>query len=167
MPATYEPIATTTLGSAANSFTFSSIPSTYTDLKLIVVARVNVTNSTGLFVRFNSDTASNYSQTTLYGTGTGTGSSRFTNSSNGIFINGDSLSTTHPAGMYMDIFSYAGSTNKTSLVFSPIDKNGSGVVEVDVGLWRNTAAINSINVRMFSGDLAAGTTATLYGILKA
>ena len=39
MPATYEPIATTTLGSAATNITFSSIPATYTDLRLVLVAR--------------------------------------------------------------------------------------------------------------------------------
>jgi hypothetical protein len=37
MPATYEPIATTTLGTAAAFITFSSIPATYTDLRLVIV----------------------------------------------------------------------------------------------------------------------------------
>jgi glycosyltransferase involved in cell wall biosynthesis len=41
MPATYEPIATTTLGSAAASITFSSIPATYTDLRLVIVGNLS------------------------------------------------------------------------------------------------------------------------------
>ena len=64
MPNTYEPIATNTLGSAASSVTFSSIPSTYTDLIVVM----NYANSTGLadvFFRFNGDTGSNYSDTIL------------------------------------------------------------------------------------------------------
>ena len=36
MATTYEPIATTTLGSAAASITFSSIAGTYTDLRLVL-----------------------------------------------------------------------------------------------------------------------------------
>jgi hypothetical protein len=36
MATTYEPIATTTLGTAAAFITFSSIPATYTDLRLVV-----------------------------------------------------------------------------------------------------------------------------------
>jgi hypothetical protein len=37
MPATYEPIATTTLGGAAATITFSSISSAYTDLRIVLV----------------------------------------------------------------------------------------------------------------------------------
>jgi hypothetical protein len=64
--ATYEPIATTTLGTATSSFTFSSIPATYTDLRL-VIGWVSGTNPR---IRFNSDTATSYSQTAMYGDGT-------------------------------------------------------------------------------------------------
>ena len=45
MPATYEPIATTTLGSAQATVTFSSIPGTYTDLVLITNSRSDSTTS--------------------------------------------------------------------------------------------------------------------------
>ena len=51
MPATYEPIATTTLGSAAASITFSSIAGTYTDLRLVMVGTTSA--SDWAFVRFN------------------------------------------------------------------------------------------------------------------
>jgi hypothetical protein len=44
MPATYEPIATTTLGTAAASITFSSIPATYTDLRLISGHKASTTS---------------------------------------------------------------------------------------------------------------------------
>ena len=52
---TYTPIATTTLGSAG-TITFSSIPSTYTDLVIVLNgngSRVAGTDDTGL--RLNSD----------------------------------------------------------------------------------------------------------------
>jgi hypothetical protein len=67
MAPTYEPIATTTLGTAAASITFSSIPATYTDLRLVVVAKA-VSAST-LDVRFNNDSGTNYSKTEISGDG--------------------------------------------------------------------------------------------------
>jgi hypothetical protein len=68
-----------------------------------------------------------------------------------------------------DIFSYAGSTNKTVLNKVATDKNGSGGVEYNVGLWRSTSAITSISLTLEASaqDFPVGTTATLYGILKA
>ena len=69
MTATYDPIATTTLGSAASTITFSSIPNTFTDLRLVLFG---VTlNATGTYnqIRFNNDTGTNYSWTQLLGNG--------------------------------------------------------------------------------------------------
>ncbi len=62
MPATYEPLATTTLGSAASSVTFSSISGSYTDLVVVFSGTAGGGNS-NLILTFNSDTGSNYSWT--------------------------------------------------------------------------------------------------------
>jgi hypothetical protein len=75
---TYTPIATTTLGSAASSVTFSSIAGTYTDLR-IVYSTVSSADA-GNYLRFNSDSGSNYSNTTLFGNGSSAGSNRNTSS---------------------------------------------------------------------------------------
>jgi hypothetical protein len=69
MASTYTPIATTTLGSAATSYTFTSIPTTYTDLILIVNAK---NASTGSYPKMqvgngSVDTGNNYSRTYLTG----------------------------------------------------------------------------------------------------
>lgn len=167
MPATYEPIATTTLGSAASSITFSSIPGTYTDLRLVVVPTAA---STSIYtsLRFNGDTSSNYSVTVLYGNGSTATSSRASSQTELYLNTPTSIDSTFPALVTVDLFSYAGSTNKTILSEMAIDKNGSGAVWRIVGLWRNTAAITSINFFSSTGNnFATGTTATLYGILKA
>jgi hypothetical protein len=166
MPATYEPIATTTLGTAASSITFSSISAAYTDLRLVVVLKQST--GTACFVRLNSDTGTNYSYTYMYGDGSGTGSGREANA-NWILIDlASGFGSTYPAMFQMDLFSYAGSTFKTMLVQNSNDKNGSGTVERSVRLWRSTSAINTISINSFnSANFAAGTTATLYGILKA
>lgn len=158
-------IATTTLSSAASSITFSSIPSTYTDLRVVL----NVTNSSAasdVELQFNSDTGTNYSRTYLMGNGTTTASGRTTGATSITLTGQGATSTTLPLLSTIDIFSYAGSTYKTTLGNLSADYNGSGNEELTVGLWRSTSAITSIKLFLnFSRTFSTGTTATLYGIL--
>jgi len=165
MPATYEPIATTTLGSAATNIDFSSIPATYTDLRLVIL--VNTASASGSSaIRINLDSGTNYSRTELTGTGASANSSRTTSQSQIQFAEAN-RDTVQPSMQIWDFFSYAGSTNKTVLAQSFSDYNGSGFVEILVGLWRNTAAITSIRCTSNGGTYGIGTTATLYGIKNA
>ena len=166
MPATFEPIATTTLGSAASSITFSSIPSMYTDLRIIYCPLSSAGNYP--VMQFNNDTASNYSYTNLRGNGSTVGSGS-TSSATRIFINVLDEVRTTPQLNIIDIFSYSNtSVNKTCLISNNQDRNGLGNVGRTVGLWRSTAAILSIKLFMQLDELFdAGTTATLYGIKAA
>lgn len=167
MPATYEPIATTTLGTAATSITFSSISSAYTDLKLIINWQSTSTAETNLFMTFNSDTGANYSHTRLVGSGESATSGR-SSSQTSLFIGKQNASTTSVFRMNeIDIFSYAGSTNKTFLNAHATDNNDGGFVYRFVNLWRNTAAINNISIFQSGSNLNVGTTVTLYGIKAA
>ena len=160
--ATYEPIATTS-PNGVNSYSFTSIPGTYTDLRLVIVGVTNTNAS--INIQFNSS-ALNYSQTDIAGNGTAASSARATNDDrwylSGVVAEGV---TSTPAFYSVDIFSYAGSTNKTGLLVGSNDKNGSGRVLRAVGLWRDTSAITSITV--FTTGTVTGTTATLYGIKSA
>jgi hypothetical protein len=167
MPTTYEPIATTTLGTAAANITFSSIPATYTDLKIVLVANNN-TADWGFF-RINGDTGTNYSFTQLSGDGSSAASSQTSTVSYGAWENVNGIiNTANTFQMSIfDFFSYGGSTNKTVLVETARDRNGSGNVARYVNLWRNTAAITSVLLYPNSGNFIAGTTATLYGIKAA
>ena len=166
MPATYEKIATTTLGSAATTLDLTSIPSTFTDLRLVVVGADN--DSAGYNIRFqyNNDTGNNYSFTDLRGDGSSASSLRVSND-NYIFAGSMPADINVPFLATLDIFSYAGSTYKTVLVTSSTDKNGSGSTRSLVGLWRSTSAINTILLGVASGTWAIGTTFTLYGIKAA
>lgn len=169
MAATYEPIATTTLGSAASSITFSSIPSTYTDLRLVLVPTAG--SGTGVAqIQFNSDTGANYSRTWITGNGTAASSSSNTGSSY-IALNTTAFNNSYPMMSITDIFSYAGSTYKTVLSSNNQDYNGSGATNAVVGLWRSTSAITRIDIIHSKSGLgesyATGTTATLYGIKAA
>jgi hypothetical protein len=63
----YGPIALTTLGSAAASVTFSSIPQVYTNLRLIINARTATAgNFEDLKIQLNGVTTSNYSFTHVF-----------------------------------------------------------------------------------------------------
>jgi hypothetical protein len=166
---TYEAIATQTLGSAAASVTFSSIPGTYTDLVLICQP-ASTTSSDNVGLRFNGDTGNNYSSTCLSGDGSSASSSRTTNFS---YINvANIIGTTGTLGgmtTISHIMNYSNSTtNKT--VINRTSQNGATFngVEAIVGLWRNTAAITSIVVRQTgSPNFITGSTFTLYGITAA
>ena len=105
MPAgpTYEPIATTTLTATNSTVTFSSIPSTYTDLVLIVNSL-----GTGSYysIQVNGDTATNYSRTRINGNGITVTSARDSNASN---IPVNDLSSTVPGVAILNFQNYSNS----------------------------------------------------------
>jgi hypothetical protein len=166
MPATYEPIQTYTLGSATTNITFNSIGSSYTDLRIVLTASFSSTGA-ALRLRFNSDTGTNYSFTSLYGNGSSANSYRETSTTYIPLDSNFGIPNTQWSLWTMDIFSYAGSTNKTVLTTGNTDNNGSGIVYQEVGLWRNTNAITAVEVSLSGVNFSTGTTATLYGIKAA
>lgn len=162
-------ISSQTLGSAASTITFSSIPATYTDLRVVVVGRVTDA-TTGAFLGLypNNGSGTTYSRTQLWGDGSSAQSSRTTSATFAPIgtLPGSSVASGITHYVSADIFSYAGSTNKTWLWESSGDQNGSGATYRGVSLWRSTAAITSIVLQCPGGQtLESGTTATLYGIL--
>jgi len=164
MPATYEPIATTTLGTAAADITFSSIAASWTDLRLVFICPATA-SSAGVRIRLNSDSGTNYSFTQLFGNGTSASSAASTSVSYLYLID---VYTTQPVFGSMDLFSYAGSTFKTALLERSMDRNGVGTVGRNVGLWRSTSAVTSVYIFNDSAiNFPIGTTATLYGIKNA
>ena len=164
MASTYTPIATNTLGSAAASVTFSSIPATYTDLVLVAVQGNNQNTDYDVYIRFNSDSGSNYSRTNLSGNGTSAASARTSNNTE-IRI-GPSLNNTVTSMVTLNVMNYSNTTtNKTSLLRSG---HASGYTIAEVALWRNTAAITSIEFTLQGGfSFVAGSTFTLYGVKSA
>jgi hypothetical protein len=167
MPAglTYTPIATTTLGSNTADYTFSSISGSYTDL---IVVCSNLTNTTAntLCLRFNGDTGSNYSWTTISAF-TSVSSLRTTNDVRGVALGGyiEGLSATTPGTYIGQVMNYSNSsTYKTCIARG---SNAANDVEAIVGLWRSTSAITSITVRPSGGLMKTGTVLTLYGIQAA
>jgi hypothetical protein len=154
---TYTPIATTTVASATSSVTFSSISSAYTDL--VIVFSGSSTGLAGINIQFNGDTTSLYSRTYLDGNGSAASSSRETAQAAitaGLTSTGQSDSTIH-------IMNYANTTTYKSVLARA--NTSASLVRAVVGLWRSTAAINSITLSYPTFNV--GTTFTIYGILAA
>jgi hypothetical protein len=168
MATTYTPIATQTLGSATATVTFSSISSAYTDL-VLVIGNWNGQTNWNPALRFNTDSASNYSLTALEGNGTSALSSRRT-SDTSIQI-GSALAAsggTDPDNFIISIMNYSNTTTYKSVVgrgnYFAGTYPGAGAY---VGLWRSTAAISTVAITIGSGTQQAGCTFTLYGIKAA
>jgi hypothetical protein len=160
MASTYEKIATNTLGSTTTTVTFSSIAGTYTDL-VLVIAGTSIGADYTITLRFNSDTGSNYSATFLQGNGTAASSTRDTTQTS---MNAGSI-TTVQSNSIISIQNYSNTTTYKT-VFGRANASGARMRNY-AGLWRNTAAINSVAVTTNGTDFATGCTFTLYGILKA
>jgi hypothetical protein len=164
MPITYEKIATTTLGSAASSVTFSSISGSYTDLVLVVSATWSGSSNSSFGFRLNSDTGSNYSITQLYGDGSSAASGRSSNQTKAV------IGQINPTEFGTTIFQFQNYSNATTYKTTLSRSNVTGVITLaGVALWRNTAAITQIDLEYFdtAGTFDTGSTFTLYGIKSA
>lgn len=162
MANTYEAIATQTLGSATATVTFSSIPSTYTDLVLVVAGSAS-TGQRNLLLQFNGDTGTNYSATILYGDGSTAGSVRQTNQTT---ANVGGLATTSSSQTVAHIMNYSNTTTYKTILGR--GDSATDITAAKVSVWRNTAAINSIVLSLATSDtFVTGTTFSLYGIKAA
>ena len=166
MPTTYEPIATTTLGSSTASVTFSSISGSFTDLVLVFNGGIT-TADYAIRIRFNGDSGSNYSRTAVAGVSNQALSDRASNNTGlNVFAGyaGIPANTLETVGI-AHIQNYSNSTTYKTVLSRT--SNASRSTEAQVGLWRSTSAITSIVIDTGSGNLYAGSTFTLYGILAA
>ena len=154
----YIPIASQTLGSAASTVTFNSIPTTLNgqnlrDLVLVFNARASTT--TFLKYRLNGNSGSNYSIVTMYGP-VGSGSATETS-----FYIGDINATDRTAGT-SNIMDYA-VTDKHK---SQLSRWGVGTTSVWAlaGRFAVTSSVTSMTIFVESGNIAAGSTFSLFGV---
>jgi hypothetical protein len=161
MPATYDPIATNTLGSSSGSVTFSSIPSTYTDL--IIVFSGTTPALVAVDIQFNGDTSAIYSRLIMSANGSTTVSDRELNQNQSSI----GLSTTAQSNTIFQVFNYSNTT-----IFKTILSRANtpaSLVRACFGLYRSTSAITSVtlSVTNSSSTFDTGSTFTLYGIKAA
>lgn len=171
MANTFVKIATVTVGAGGSAnMTFSSISSSYTDLKLMISGRSNVSGVYDYYkIKFNSS-ATGYSDRNVYGLGSSVGSET-NNSTTYAFVYAiDGATATSNTFSSVDLYlpNYAGSTNKSYSIDGVTETNATVTpMALTAGLWSNTAAINAISIEPINGTaFVQYSTATLYGISK-
>jgi hypothetical protein len=164
----YESIATVTLTGTQANISFTSIPSTYKHLQIRAWAKGDTAGDQDANIRFNSDTASNYSWHSVYGSGTSanaTSGATTTRSVVGFNFAIGTGTTSIGSVLITDILDYTNTSKyKTIRTLSGADKNGTGNICLFSGLWQSTSAITSINIYPDSGNFTQYTQFALYGI---
>jgi hypothetical protein len=155
--------------STSTSVTFSSIPATYTDLKIVASARSDAGTVYDIaFMRFNSDAGNNYSGKILYGTGAVTGSANAgTSAIDFRYYNGANATTSSFGSTEAYIPNYASTTAYKSVSIDGVSENNAtaAFAAINAGLWSSNSAINSITILNAGGaNFVTGSTFYLYGI---
>ena len=163
MANTYTLIASSTVGSGgASSIDFTSIPSTYTDLVLLISARSGGGTVQDLKMQIN---ASATSTTNKYLEGNGASAASGSASANVIgAIPGTSMTANTFNNIQVYLPNYAGSTNKSFSSDYVEETNGTtAYAGILAGLWSSTAAINQLTLTN-GGNFVQYSTAYLYGV---
>jgi hypothetical protein len=173
MANTFVKIASVTVGAGgASTIDFTSIPSTYTDLCILLSLRNNRTgfDRSTTTMRLNADTGSNYSTRTAYAADGSVGSDS-TSGTYGTIGNSNSANananTFTPFTIYIP--NYAGSNAKSfSVEYAQESTTATWVIQMIAGLWNQTSAITSITLGdlQVSSSFVQYSTAYLYGIKK-
>lgn len=171
MATTFVKIQTVTVGSGgAASVDFTSIPQTFTDLKLFYSFRTDragfVADSVGL--KFNN-TTSNRSYKEGYGTGSGGSGGSAASNGSGMMVGyppcGNTTASVFGSGV-LYIPNYTGSNYKTAIA-TQTGENGSATAYCNyvINLWSDTSAINRITLFSdYAANMSQYSVATLYGI---
>ena len=171
MALTYQAIATVTVGSGgAANIEFTSIPQTYTDLKILFSIRDATANNGVVKITFNNS-STGYTARQLWGSGSSVGSdTNYTGGGTYYGTEGSSAPSNATASTFSNcelyIPNYTSSNNK-SISADSLNENNATLAypSLSAGLWSNSAAITSIKITQYSGsNFAQYSTATLYGI---
>jgi hypothetical protein len=151
-----------TLGTAASSVTFSSIPATYRDLILVANPKATATVN-NLFLRFNADSGFNYPGVYMRGTSGGTSSGTFNSNLMYLDLLGAGVQTNLDQTSRLQIMDYSATDkHKTVLVRFDDDSQATGAF---ANRWANTAAITTIELFISGTTLASGSNFSLYGVI--
>lgn len=166
MAVTYRLIQTISVGSGgAASIDFTSIPATYTDLKLVFSIRTNRAGATvdALGLKINN-VSTNQSMRILYADGSSVGSQTDTTINTAVVASTATASVFGNGEFYIP--NYAGSTNKSVSAESVNENNATlNYMYMVAGLWSQTTAINQLTLYSInSATIQQYSSASLYGI---
>ena len=154
---TYIALATTTLGSAASSVTFSSIPGTYRDL--VFVMSGTSTTATDVTMQINNNSDNIYTSVRMLGDGTNASSST-TSGTSGTWLR---FSAPSVIGSNRVQFMDYAQTDKHKTMLIRTD-NSNSLTAARAARWGSTNAITSFKVTSDSGNFSVGSTFSLYGV---
>jgi hypothetical protein len=159
---TYTPIATAQGTGSSGTIQFNSIPSTYTDL--VLVSNLETSTSANLYYQYNGSSSSIYSDTTIYGDGSSTGTYGRTNQTVHY------ISYFSSSGQRLAVISNFQNYSNTTTFKSILTRASNASFELNevIGLWRSTSAISSITLNLNnSANFTSSSFFTLYGITAA
>ena len=170
MANTYTLIDKGEVGSGGSSaITFTSIPSTYTDLKLVFTGRITANSgidATALNMKIN-DVGTDRSWRNLEAFGTGSGVNSYNNTNDQIAAIGGGTGQTANTFCNLEIYfaNYANANYKSySIDFVNETNSSTKELILHAGLWSSTSAINELSIYSSGQTLAEYSTAYLYGI---
>ncbi len=172
MPNTYTLIASSTVSSPTYTVTFSSIPQTYTDLKLVFSARSDYGSAGGseVSIQLNSITTGYtsqmiYSNSGTSATGAPASGNPFYTWGGGMVNAGSTASTFGSSELYIP--NYTSSLSKSASTDSVTENNGAPIfMQMASHLSSNGAAVTSMTIYAWQSfiNFVAGSTFYLYGI---
>lgn len=159
-------LETIELTQSASSVTFDNIPqSGYTDLKIVVSARCDISGSGQTqVVRFNGLTT-NLSDRYLFGTGSSVVSGTDASLIQINDANGQSTTSNTFSSNEIYIPNYTSSNYKSVSAEGIMENNATAAQQMlTAGLWSSTAAITSVTIALTSNNYVAYSTFSLYGV---
>jgi hypothetical protein len=161
--------AVTVPSSGVSRITFAAIPTEYKHLQLRMHTRTSqAAGEDNIILRFNNDTASNYSWHYIFSAGNGSAPSAGASATaDNLFVlqtTGTSAASYIFGTAVIDILDFNSSTRKKTVrSVNGYDRNGSGYSFHQSGFWNNSEAITSIDIVPSTG-FSQHTSIALYGV---
>jgi hypothetical protein len=157
-------IESKTLGTAAASIEFTSIPQTFTDL--VMVFSLRMTNDDVIANLLVNGATTSLSERFLFGSGSGVGSA--SGSQFNLYTAGSGRTANTFGSGQVYVPNYASTTTNKSISAEATEENNASTsfMKIGAGLYASNTAITSLGLQNPSGNFVIGSTMSLYGILK-
>jgi hypothetical protein len=168
MATQYNLISSVTVGgTSVATMAFTSIPQTYTDLKVVISARNDGSPPGNILIGFNSSTA-NFTNKFIQGDGATVVSSNVAQMIGDMDGSGQTANTFNNIEVYIPNYT---SSNYKSFSSDGVNENNATTAyqQFNANLWSDTSAITSIQITNRTGGrlFVQYSTAYLYGISNA